>query len=210
MKNCIFSKDVNCRKIHSQVDVNYFWGKRIALGKIIGISSGCMCIHTEYCIPLDSRIELLVPFKGKIITLFARVSGYSQTAFLYDTMHVTVLNASHEVTEFMNSIEKRKHERIRVALEAAFISQEIWSAGFIRNISEYGLNAIIRPEKSISGFYPADILVLKLDIPSGENLNIPCRRVWTRLVSPHKFSMNIGVEIQDPPTPYRGFLKTFH
>jgi hypothetical protein len=208
MGSCNFSREADCKKLSSKVDVKYFWGKNLAFGNITDISKQCMCISTKFTFPLNSKIELLIPFKSKVFSVLSRVSGYEHTNSLYDNMSVEVLNCSQEYLEFVNSFEKRTCKRIPVGLEAELTYQDIWCACFIRNISEYGVNMIMRPEKTAFDFNPSDMLDLSLNIPSGEKLNLNGKIIWTQPVLPNKLSMNVGMEIIDPPAGYMNFLNT--
>jgi hypothetical protein len=209
MGRCTLSGEFDCQKIPLNVDVKYLWGNRFALGNVTEISKSCVCIYTRFCFPIYSKIELLFPFKRNVITILSRVSGYKHIDSLYDTMHVEVLNPSQEYLEFVSSFEKRIHKRVSVHLEAALVYDGKNCTGFMRNISEYGVNVIIRPGGNISDFNSANILDLRLTVSSGEKLNLTCRKIWTHPVLPEKLHMNAGMGIIDPPEQYNDFLKTF-
>jgi hypothetical protein len=73
---CECKEERSCKKISSKVVARYFWGKTLALGNITNISPNCICINTLYCFPLDSRIELLIPFKRNVLEILAIVRTY--------------------------------------------------------------------------------------------------------------------------------------
>lgn len=101
---CIGKRD--CTSISSKVDVRYFWGNMLAVGNATSISKSCVCINTKFCFPLNSRIELLIPFKRRVLEILAKVSTYKHTDSLYDTMRVEVLNSSQEYSDFVRSFSK--------------------------------------------------------------------------------------------------------
>lgn len=104
MENCWFAGKRDCKKISSKIGVRYFWGNNLALGNVTEISRNCMCINTQFCIPLNSKVELLIPFRKSVLTVLARVSRYKHTDSLYDTMYVEVLNSSREYLEFAGGL----------------------------------------------------------------------------------------------------------
>lgn len=101
---CTFKKDKGCNDICSKVKVRYFWGNTFDLGNVTGISKNCMCIKSNYCFPLNSNIELLLPTKRKVIDVLATVRRYKQVKFLNDTMCVEVLNPSLTYIGFVESL----------------------------------------------------------------------------------------------------------
>lgn len=106
MDNCWFIGGRDCKKTSSKIEVRYFWGNVLALGNITDISSNCMCINTKFSFPLNSRIELLIPFKKNVLTILARVSRYKHTDSLYDSMYVEVLNQNKDYLELLNALKE--------------------------------------------------------------------------------------------------------
>jgi hypothetical protein len=68
------------------------------------ISEGCMCIETDCFIPLNSKIELMIPFKIHTLNVPVRVKGHLHTECQHDVMNVEVLKPSREYLDFVNSI----------------------------------------------------------------------------------------------------------
>jgi hypothetical protein len=100
---CELKEDYDCKKLSSKVEVRYFWSKTLALGNITDISKSCMCINTDFCFPLNSRIELLIPCRRNVLAILAKVSRYEHAGSLYDTMCVKVLNCSSEYSDFISN-----------------------------------------------------------------------------------------------------------
>jgi hypothetical protein len=63
-----------------------------------------MCIETDCFIPLNSKIELLIPVKKNVLSVQVRVKGHLRTAYQHDVMNVEVLKPSREYLDFVNSI----------------------------------------------------------------------------------------------------------
>jgi hypothetical protein len=105
-------------------------------------------------------------------------------------------------------VEKRCFNRIPVSLEAELISDDKNHAAIVEDISENGLKIIIAPIKHKINFTPEIKLELKLHLPSGEPLNLSCKKKWLYKISAHGSTMRIGIEIIEPPTQYKKFLTT--
>jgi hypothetical protein len=103
MAGCSFAKQTDCKKISSKVRVRYFWGKLFTLGNVIGISKTCICINTKFCLPLNSIFELLLPWERTVLDLPVRVSGFTHSNNLLDTMIVDVVNPSKKYSDFFDN-----------------------------------------------------------------------------------------------------------
>jgi hypothetical protein len=68
------------------------------------ISECCMCIDTDCYIPLNSEIELLIPFKKNVLNVSVRVKVHLNTGCQHDVMSIEVLKPSREYLDFVNSI----------------------------------------------------------------------------------------------------------
>jgi hypothetical protein len=108
---CEFKEKKGCNDCKGMssivVDVEYFWSKKITIGNIENISKCCMCINTKYCLPLDSKIELFIPFKRKVLSMLARMSRYKHIDSLNDTMSVEVLNPSTAYLDFVCRLNQK-------------------------------------------------------------------------------------------------------
>ena len=101
MEDCEFGRERYCNKISLKVDARFFWAKMLALGDVTGISKNCICINTRFCFPLDSLIELFLPFKRKVLDLSVRVDKFRRKNSIHETMCVEVLNPSKEYLDFV-------------------------------------------------------------------------------------------------------------
>ncbi len=101
----------------------------------------------------------------------------------------------------------RVFRRILVNIEAEIISYRESYTAFIMNISEYGVHvkvAIIEPAQYPKSETDVD---LKFQLPSGETINLYCRKKWAYKNTPNSFIENVGIEIIDPPDEYRNFFR---
>ena len=100
---CEFEGEKGCKKTSLKVKARYFFGNTLVLGNITNITDSCMCIATEYCIPLNSIFKMLLPFKKKVLDVPVIVNRYEDAYRHHDTMSVEVLNPSKEYTDFVGS-----------------------------------------------------------------------------------------------------------
>jgi hypothetical protein len=107
-----------------------------------------------------------------------------------------------------SDIEKRAYKRIPVHLEGEFTSNDTNHTAYIRNVSEYGANAIFTSMKSAKNYITKTKHKLKIQLPSGETINLSCRGQWSTSISLQGFTKEIGLEIIDPPIQYKEFLST--
>lgn len=107
-------------------------------------------------------------------------------------------------------MEKRRSKRITVSLKAERISGSSNHSVFIENLSEHGICMTAAPAKTAKDFTPETNVRLKLQLSSGETLNLDCRVIWSHKTLPHDPTKSVGMEIIDPPLKYLEFLKTLH
>jgi len=109
MTSCKYSEIRNCNEISSKVNARYFLGNFLSLGTVKNISGHCICINTDMCIPLGSRIELLIPLKTKhVLSVPVSVWRFENTNSIYATMSVEVFNPFKEYLEFAGSFNRNR------------------------------------------------------------------------------------------------------
>ncbi|HBH60491.1 MAG TPA: hypothetical protein DDX85_01865 [Nitrospiraceae bacterium] len=101
----------------------------------------------------------------------------------------------------------RNFKRIPVNIEADIIASGISYKAFIRNISEYGIHIKIPNMRSATYAKSNTNMVLKFRLPSGESVNLYCRKKWAGKITSNSFIENIGAEILDPPDEYKDFCR---
>jgi hypothetical protein len=107
-------------------------------------------------------------------------------------------------------MERRHSERTIFNLEAELISKGKNYTGFIKNLTEDGIRVTTAPMESAMDFVPGTIVELKLQLSSGETIDLLCRTMWLysyKLLSLHIVN-NIGMQIINPPQRYKEFIKT--
>jgi hypothetical protein len=108
-------------------------------------------------------------------------------------------------------MERRRSERIQVRLKAERISGDSGYSVFIENMSESGICLITAPSSHAVSFQPGTEVVLKLELSTGNTLDINCRVVWSyQNTPPDGLTNNVGMEVIDPPLKYKELLETLH
>ena len=81
-------------------------GNTINLGKASNISEICICIDTRYCFPIDSDINLLIPFERDVLSVYGRVRSITHHNILCETISVDILNPSKEYIKYVYSFNR--------------------------------------------------------------------------------------------------------
>ena len=109
MTSCKYSEIRNCNEISERVNARYFLGNFLSLGTVKNISENCICINTDMCIPIGSRIEMLIPSKTKdILSVPVSVWRFENTNSIFATMSVEVFNPFKEYLEFVSSFNRNR------------------------------------------------------------------------------------------------------
>ena len=106
-------------------------------------------------------------------------------------------------------MERRRASRVTVNLKAERISCTRDCSVFIENLSESGIYMTTAPAKN-NEFVPGTELDLELELNSGKIINLNCNVKWAIDNSPSDPTSSVGLEIIDPPSEYREFVKNFH
>lgn len=105
-------------------------------------------------------------------------------------------------------MEARQHKRIIVSFPAELVCNENRYASTIENLSEKGVYVVTAPQGGREHLTPDTLLQLKFQSPSGEKYALNCRIIWSYRTPPHGLTNSVGMEIINPPVPYRELLKT--
>lgn len=106
-------------------------------------------------------------------------------------------------------MERRRKKRKKVHIEAEIISGSTIYKSIVENISEEGLNMdtdSIDPLSTSTRFTPGAFFGLKFNAPSGEEIILNCRVVWSYKTAPHGLTKKIGMLIVDPSDKYLEFF----
>jgi hypothetical protein len=105
-------------------------------------------------------------------------------------------------------VEKRIYQRTPVSIEAELISDYLNFAAFIGNLSACGIYIITIHTEDRMDFTHEIPLELKFKIPSGEILNLHCKKRWSSTFTSKSVLGRMGMEIIDPPAEYTEYLKS--
>ena len=102
---------------------------------------------------------------------------------------------------------KRRSKRIRVNLKAKCISVDVNQAVFVENVSEEGVLIQTAPVNTKVDFISGIPVELQIQLPSGETLNLNCEIRWAYKNPPDGLTSSVGMQIIDPPSKYKEFVK---
>jgi len=105
-------------------------------------------------------------------------------------------------------MERRRAERKTVNLKAERISCTENCSVFIENLSESGIYMITAPNNH--DYVPGTEVDLELELNNGNIINLNCHVKWAIDNSLEDRTNSVGLEIIDPPSEYKEFLKTLH
>ncbi|MBI5099457.1 MAG: PilZ domain-containing protein [Nitrospirae bacterium] len=106
-------------------------------------------------------------------------------------------------------MERRQARRVTVNLKAERISCTKDCSVFIENLSESGIYMTTAPAKS-NEYVPGTELDLELELNTGKIINLNCHVKWAFDNSPDDITKSVGLEIVDPPSEYKEFVKSLH
>ncbi|MGE5894228.1 MAG: PilZ domain-containing protein [bacterium] len=108
-------------------------------------------------------------------------------------------------------MERRVSRRRKVSLKAERISGKGNHTVFIENISEHGICILTPHSSETKKFSPGAEIDLKFELNSGKTINLFCRVRWFyEKMPPDGLTDSIGLEVVDPPQPYKKFVKALH
>ncbi len=101
-------------------------------------------------------------------------------------------------------MEKRTSKRIPISLEALLTWGEGTSKAFIADISKSGLHVIISSMESFG--QSQERATIRIFVPSKQSVELSCNVVWSDVSK--LSSMEMGLEIKDPPDEFKEFYRT--
>lgn len=109
----------------------------------------------------------------------------------------------------MRGIEKRQQRRINFKLNAEVTYNSKRAHGVVKNFSETGMCKVIFSEKGVINFYPGEMIVICITIPSGQEVQLECEIKWVRVQkgSPLFLKYSVGAKILNPPPAYTEFIQ---
>ncbi|MBI5056591.1 MAG: PilZ domain-containing protein [Nitrospirae bacterium] len=106
-------------------------------------------------------------------------------------------------------MDKRRSKRITVNLKAERISCTNNCSVFIENLSEDGIYMTTAPAKK-NEYVPGKEIDLELELNNGKIINLNCHVKWAIDNSPDDLTSSVGLEIIDPPSEFKNFVRTLH
>ncbi len=106
-------------------------------------------------------------------------------------------------------MEVRIRNRIPVLLSGELISYRGNRTAIINNISENGIYARIPlKERETNHSSDLNLFSLKLQLPTGDLVNLRCKIKWSYRLSPGSVIEHIGMEVINPPYQYEIYFKS--
>jgi hypothetical protein len=105
MEKCGHIDKRACKKATVNLDVRYLCGNTLCRGTVTELSENCVCINTNMCLPLNARVELIIPSKEKVLNITGQVRRVllQMTDRESDSMSVEVINPSRQFLQLVDS-----------------------------------------------------------------------------------------------------------
>jgi len=105
-------------------------------------------------------------------------------------------------------MEKRRHKRAIVSLQAEIIANDKRYASSIENLSDEGAYIVMANAQAPLNISTDSCLELKFRLPSGEKISLQCKVKWLYQNPPHGYTNSLGLEIMEKPPEYNEALKS--
>ncbi len=92
-------------RITTSLEVRFFYGIQLCSGIVTNCSENGMCINSSMCLPFDTRIELLIPFKEDVLKVPVKVKRLEKTDVAYEKMGVELLYSLPKYLELVNILK---------------------------------------------------------------------------------------------------------
>ena len=105
-------------------------------------------------------------------------------------------------------MENRASERISESLDAEITLEGVNYSGIIMNYSEEGLFLVSATLYEVDEVDEQTEMEIRCTLPSEEQVNLRCKVKWSsKKDSPFGVSLNMGMNILDPPEKYTEFIR---
>ena len=104
-------------------------------------------------------------------------------------------------------MDNRRLERKNIVFRAEIVLNDISYKVFVVNLSREGIFITTAPLNKPIVFDPGTNLKFTAELPSGDEVNISCKVMWSQECHPQGLVSNIGLKIIAPPFEYIEFLK---
>lgn len=99
--------------------------------------------------------------------------------------------------------KKRTSRRIPVNLEGVLVAGMLHYPAFIKNVSKNSLFTRIALHGNAKTMPEVSTIQLNVILPSGEQIRLSCREIWSDKVTSRSRLMISGLKIINPPELYR-------
>ena len=96
-------------------------------------------------------------------------------------------------------MEKRSAKRTTAGFKTKIIYNGIKYPGVIENISAAGVSVLTDPIDSEVEFVAYEVIELKFEAPSREEVTLECTIMWSSPIPPHNVRHRIGMELVGRP-----------
>jgi hypothetical protein len=104
--------------------------------------------------------------------------------------------------------KERAYRRRPTHLDCELIVDNVNYPAFIENISNDGLFIRIAYISELINFTHNTKLKLKIQLSSGDTINLYCKEIWSDKNTPSSLMKVSGMKIINPPTKFKVFFKT--
>lgn len=91
-------------RVQTRIRVRLFCGFMYFTGIVTNLSENGMCIHSSVCLPSESKFEVIINYRNKVIKTIVKVSRTVETGGYYDIMGVALLNLHSDYLEFVDGL----------------------------------------------------------------------------------------------------------
>ncbi|UCD35535.1 MAG: PilZ domain-containing protein [Nitrospiraceae bacterium] len=107
-------------------------------------------------------------------------------------------------------MNKRRHKRFIITLNAQVVIGEKTYDGIISNVSEEGVSSTITTYiKTDDAFSPQKKIRLIFELPTGDLVELECEIRWYLRPQEKGKNLMLGLYIMEPPVIYREWIQKF-
>ena len=107
-------------------------------------------------------------------------------------------------------MERRRAKRKNVRIDAEITAGRVSYAGVVENLAEHGIGIETDSKNLLSDstpFHPGAEFEVRFQTPTGEEIKLQCKVVWSFQEAPYGLKRQTGMEIIFPPPDYLDFYR---
>ncbi len=107
-------------------------------------------------------------------------------------------------------MNKRRHQRTPISLEAVLSADGMSHKVFLSNLSDCGVGVYFETSTHETGprYSTGTGVMLDFQAASGKTIQLTCVVKWRHVYKYHEWLISLGIEIVDPPQCYKEYFKT--